>query len=105
MAQITIEEIAAAYDRMHPQTSAVASAVKRGRWADRPYVPVVLYPERGRSHNPCGRVAFATREDAIAAAQNVIDYQRTVVCAQMAEPRHRALREQYGLPREIEVGH
>ena len=98
---LTATAIAAAYDRLNPPASAVASAVKRGRWTDRPYVPVVRYLERARSHNECGRVAFATREEAIACAQHHIDHLRAVICESLAHPRHRALREQYGLPREI----
>lgn len=94
----TVEQ---AYDAMNPPGSAIASAAKRGRNPAFPYVPVIIYPERARTHNPVTGFAFATRQEAIACAQDHLDRLRSTICAQLAEPRHRALREQYGLPREL----
>lgn len=76
-----------------------ASARKRGSNAAFPYVPVI---ERGeRSQNPLRGLAYATREEAVAAAQRHLDALRDNLARQLAEPRYRALREHHGLPREI----
>jgi hypothetical protein len=80
----------------------VASAAKRGRNAKWPYVPIVI-------HNDCCRpttvqivgVAYATREEALARAQRHIDGCRSDLAKKLADPRMRALREQYGFPREV----
>lgn len=77
----------------------VASAVKRGRNPDFPYVPICVYGHR--TQNPIRKRAFATREEAVAAAQNSIDHLRAMYAAHMKEARYRALREYYGLPREM----
>jgi hypothetical protein len=78
----------------------VASARKRGSNPEFPYVPVI---ERGEStKNPARGRAFATREEAVAAAQRQIDAQREKLAADLATPRYRALRGYHGLPRELE---
>jgi hypothetical protein len=79
----------------------IASAVKRGRNPKFPYVPIVEYRDRTRTHNPARREAYATRDEAVSRAQQCIDHLKSTIKAQLAEPRYRALREQYGLPREI----
>lgn len=50
-----------------------ATAVKRGRDPRWPYIPVVVR-ENGTTHNCNSKKAFATREEAIAFAQQWIDY-------------------------------
>lgn len=81
----------------------VGDAAKRGRNPAFPYVPVVRYARDGRrqTQNPTRRVAFATRAEAADCAQRHIDDLKNAIKAQLAEPRYRALREQYGLPREL----
>lgn len=78
---------------------------KRGRNPAFPYVPIVRYAHEGRRQtvNPTRRVAFETRAEAAAFAQRHIDDLKAAIKAQLAEPRYRALREQYGLPRELVV--
>ena len=79
------------------------SAVKRGRNPEWPYVALItgyLGVEHA-THNPMGRRAYATREEAVAAADRYIRVLREKFRADLAEPRMRALREQHGLPREI----
>jgi hypothetical protein len=78
-----------------------ASAVKRGRNPRFPYVPVIVYADGDRTHNPLQGNAFATREEAVACAQRCIDSFITGKRADLANPRYRALRESLGLPREI----
>jgi len=83
-----------------------ASAVKRGRSPEWPYVPVINCTKtkdgsRGYTKNPALRKAFATREEAVAFAQRMIDSYRKALAARLAMPNHRAEREWYGLPREI----
>lgn len=83
-----------------------ASAAKRGRNPRFPYVPIIDYgPQEGVV--PCTRTeqirkrAFATREEAIACAQRVIERNIAVHERTLVTPRYRALREQCGLPREL----
>ena len=66
---------------MHSNTY-TASAAKRGRFASKPYVPVVVHLYKGPAiANPDGRrttqqirpYAFATREEAIRYAEKYID--------------------------------
>lgn len=83
-----------------------ATSVRRGRHSEWPYVPII-------EHRPIAGVAyktrteqipwkaFATRGEAVAYAGKVIKARRDLLRLQLADPRHRALREQYGLPREI----
>ena len=89
----------------------VASARKRGSNSDFPYVPVIEHGRRSSwsawvsgevtTRNPVKGAAYATREDAVAAAQRHIDAQRADLAAKLADPRYRALREHHGLPREL----
>lgn len=94
-----IEAVVAAQDYGRP------SAVKRGRNPAFPYVPVLVKAPHGahasRTENPCQGVAFATREEAVARCEVWIAAARSSLRSRLAEPRHRALREQHGLPREI----
>ena len=79
------------------------SAVKRGRNPEWPYIALItgyLGVEHA-THNPMGRRAYATREEAIAAATRYIAFFRADLRAKLANPRMRALREQHGLPSEI----
>lgn len=83
-----------------------ASAAKRGRRQEWPFVPVIDHGEqaigvhRTRTEQIKGK-AFATREEAVAYAQACIDARRESFRHKLRDPCHRALREQWGLPREI----
>lgn len=92
-----IQEAAAAAD------FGVASARKRGRNPEFPYVPVIEHQNGQRTANPVKGLAFATRAEAVAQAQRQIDAQRAALATKLGERRYRALREQYGLPRELET--
>lgn len=83
-----------------------ASAAKRGRNPEFPYVPVVNLPGlHGGAYQAQTRQikgkAFATRMEAVAYAQRHIDLARSDLARKLADPRMRALRESYGLPREV----
>ena len=84
-----------------------AGAVKRGRRAEWPFVPIIDHRERlerdgGFMQTEQLRgLAYATREEAVAAAQASIDRARARVEAQLWQPQYRALREHYGLPRVL----
>lgn len=81
-----------------------ASAAKRGRRAEWPYVPVVIRTDDvgvERSGQVLG-VAFATREEAVAAAQASIDAAGESLARKLGQRQHRALREAHGLPRELD---
>jgi len=92
-----IEAIVAAFPIGKP------SAVKRGRRVEWPYVALIAdyLGREGCTHNPMGRRAYATREEALEAADRYITFFRVDLKAKLLDPRYRALREQYGLPREI----
>jgi len=92
-----IERIAAEFAIGRP------SAVKRGRSSEWPYVALIAdyLGREGCSHNPMGRRAYATREEAVAAADRYIKFFRADLKAKLLDPSHRALREQHGLPREL----
>lgn len=85
-----------------------ATAAKRGRNRKFPYVPVTTYRSDGQSLGGYGSartrqikgLAYASREEAIAAAQAQIDAWRRNFATQLCRPHERALREYYGLPRE-----
>lgn len=83
-----------------------ATAVRRGRRPEWPYVPVLVYA--GTPDAPAGYTtqiegkAFADRDEAVACAQAHIDRLTDVLAARLALPAHRALREAHGLPRELE---
>lgn len=84
-----------------------ASAAKRGRNPKWPYVPIIDYGKQAVGSH-CTRTeqirgkAFATRDEAVAYAQKHIDRARTLLAENLGERRSRALREHYGLPRELE---
>lgn len=73
-------------------------ARKGGRNPKFPYVPVVKHGEQ--TAQVLG-LAYATHGEAVAAAVRYIAQQRRSLARHLAEPRYRALREQYGLQREI----
>jgi hypothetical protein len=95
--QAQIEAIAASFPFGTP------SAVKRGKFSEWPYIAVIkdYMGKSGATHNPMGRSAYATREEAVAAAERHIAALRTHFRTNLADPRFRALRQQYGLPREL----
>lgn len=74
-------------------------ALKRGRNPRWPYVPVILDAAGGQDQIRAR--AYATRAEALAAAQRHLDALRASIAARCADRRHRALREQHGLPREL----
>lgn len=84
------------------------SARKGGRRDEWPYVPVVVSnstaPGGGVGTGQVSQVkglAYATRAEAVAAAERYIEAQRAILATHLGERQYRALREQYGLPREI----
>ncbi len=82
------------------------SARKGGRDPRWPYVPVIVYagtPESPKGYTGQVRgLAYATRDEAVDAAERSIVATRASLARKLADPRHRALREQYGLPRELD---
>lgn len=66
-------------------------------------MPVIAYTDdTGAPHtSQLIRLAFATRVQAVEAAERHLEAVRTTLARRLAEPRHRALRESYGLPREV----
>ena len=83
-----------------------ANAVKRGRNPKYPWVPIIDYGEQTQGVHTTRteqirKLAFAEREDAVNAAQKVIDARRDKFRHDLLEPRMRALRQQYNLPRDI----
>jgi hypothetical protein len=83
-----------------------ASALKRGHNPVFPYVPIVLHTNphcadfAPRQEQILGR-AFIEREAAIECARKVIEARREHYRRQFNRRGCRALREQYGLPREL----
>lgn len=75
-----------------------ATAVKRGRRPEWPYVPIV---DHGSHTEQLLGVAYATRVEAVQCAERTIAARREFLGQQLRNPRYRALREQHGLPREI----
>ena len=83
-----------------------ATARKSGRRAEWPYVPVL---DRDPNQRGCDRVhrlsirglAFATRDEAVACAERHLSNLIKFMEKRLRDPRHRALREHHGLPREI----
>jgi hypothetical protein len=100
---MTITETGQITEAVAAANFGVASAAKRGRNAKWPYVPIVI------TTNNVGKVstaqilgvAYATREEALERARRHIDACRGDLARKLADPRMRALREQYGLPREV----
>lgn len=80
-----------------------AGAVKRGRNPHWPYIAVLkdYLGTEGSTHNPFGRVAFATREEALARVDQHIAKWRAIFRDHLMNPRFRGLRSQHGLPVEI----
>jgi hypothetical protein len=73
-----------------------ASAAKRGRRAEWPYVPVIIHGEYPFERTEQIRAkAFANRPDALAYAERVIEARREALARKLADPRHRALRAQH----------
>jgi hypothetical protein len=85
-----------------------ASAAKRGRNSQWPYVPIIDHGEqkigvhRTRTEQIRAK-AFATRGEAVDYAAKIIDARRITLARNLADPGYRALRSQYGLPTEIGV--
>jgi hypothetical protein len=79
------------------------SARKSGRNPRWPYLPVVVTTdEAGVTRTAIIRKkAFATREEAVEYATRHIDSLRDSLARRLADPRLRALRERYGLPRDL----
>lgn len=76
-----------------------ATAAKRGRNPAWPYVPIIDHTAntiKQRTEQIKGK-AFKTRDEAIAYAQQVIDARKSQLEKNLAEPRFRALRKQYGI--------
>lgn len=97
-------DIAAAVDAYYAHIT--ASAAKRGRRPEWPYVPIVVYgPTEGCPRGYTQQIrarAYATRAEALAAAEQHIARGREALAADLADPRKRALREQHGLPRDLD---
>jgi hypothetical protein len=80
------------------QNFGAASAVKRGRRPEWPYVPII---DHGTHTEQLRGLAYETRAQAIDVAQRAIDARRASFRQKLYDPRYRALREQHALPREI----
>lgn len=81
-----------------------ASARKGGRNPRWPYVPIIVHPDRPLS--PTSQIkglAFATRGEAVDAAQAHLDRLRAKTAEDLLKPNMRALREHHGLPRDLQV--
>jgi hypothetical protein len=80
------------------------SAVKRGQFVQRPYVALIAdyMGQIGATHNPMGRRAYATREEAVEAAGRYLGALRAKLRTDLADPRMRALRVSLGLPRDLD---
>lgn len=107
MNNVTPDMIAEAVASATP-TFGTATAAKRGRRPEWPYVPVIKLYEatekvgtgKAQTTQIKGK-AFATREEAVAYAQRRIDHQLALLAEKLADPAYRALREEHGLPREV----
>ncbi len=78
-----------------------ATAAKRGRNPQFPYVPIIKYSAGGKQRTRQLRgLAYEDRTEAVARAQASIDATRRKLAEDLCRPRERALREQFGLPRE-----
>lgn len=108
----TDEEVTAAIDaavaNARRADGLTASAAKRGSNPNFPYIPIITHTDdtgRRRTQNPRVRRAFATREEAVAFAQNYIDHKYRLLAERLRQPNDRALREHHGLPRELDSPH
>ena len=90
----TVEEIVAGLN------FGEATAVKRGRRAEWPYVPVI---DHGRHTEQLRGLAYATRFEAIECAKKKIVARQEALRRKLRDPRYRALRQQHGLPAELET--
>jgi hypothetical protein len=81
------------------------SARKRGKDPRWPYVPVIEHAGVASSPKPWQEqvrgLAFATRTEAVSSAKVHIAKLRLELAKKLADPRMRALRERYGLPRDL----
>jgi len=96
-AQERIAEVVAGVEHGRP------AARKLGRNPRFPYVPVLVGSPGGGLDGveQILGLAFATREEAVWAAERTVGQRRAALARHLAEPRHRAAREHYGLPREL----
>lgn len=74
-------------------------ARRTGRWASRPWVPVIRLA--GRQAQVL-RLAHPTRVEALSAAEAHIERCRRHLEVQLRRPNMRALREAHGLARELD---
>lgn len=98
------EDIARAIDAKS-ETFGKPGARKSGRNPRWPYVPIITHTnDVGReSTQQIPGLAYETREAATARAEQEIAAYRERIARQLGEKRFRALREQFGLPRETET--
>jgi hypothetical protein len=85
-----------------------ASAAKRGRNPKFPYVPLLKITDREanrtRTENPTRNRAYATREEAIAVAQRILDSDKAARKHQILKPNYGMPERTYrGLPRDIDA--
>lgn len=101
---IDSEAIARAIDAK-PAIFGDPGARKSGRNPRWPYVPIIVHTdELGRKNTKqVMGLAYETQEAATARAEQEITAHRERTAQQLGERRFRALREQFGLPREIET--
>lgn len=91
-----IERVVASLDLGTP------TARKAGRNPSWPYVPIVKVSDAGlHQTSQIKGLAYATREEAVKVAERHIEALRASLARKLATPSYRALREHYGLPREI----
>ncbi|MEE3755219.1 hypothetical protein [Mycobacterium intracellulare] len=90
-----VDRIVAAHDFGTP------GAVKRGRTAAWPYVPIIKWTCNGAPRTTQLRgLAYATRQEAVDRATRQIESDRRKLAVDLCRPNNRAQREQHGLPRE-----
>ncbi len=100
----TPEQIAAAVaDARKRGVIGRPSARRTGRNPEWPYVPVIItVNEVGtESQKQILGKAFKTRTEAVEYADSVIERWYVDLAKSLADPRYRALRQHYGLPREL----
>jgi len=98
---ITDQQIEAAVQQAYGHYR--AEAVKRGRDPRFPYVPIYRFSD-GAGNSQTTQIrnrAYSTRGEAIQCAADFIARLKQHMRDQLCKPGCRALREQYGLPREI----
>lgn len=81
-------------------------ARKRGRSAQYPYVPLIIRPggkrDGGTYEQQIRGLSYATADEARAVAERLINAERDDLRRKLAMPNMRVLRQQYGLPRDID---